>query len=66
MAKKALLTNNRVVVKSQLTQQSKRGFSSRTGSSFGKSIAFGCGAAAVTGLTYINYMGHQASMKATP
>lgn len=67
MAKRALLGNNsRALVRQQLSQQSKRGFSSSAGSTFGRSIAFGCGAAAVTGLTYINYMGHKAYMQATP
>lgn len=46
--------------------QSKRGFSTGTGSTFGRSLALGCGGVALTGLTYINYMGHRAAMKATP
>ena len=67
IAKRALLGQSfNQQIKSNFTQQSKRGFSSGAGVGFGKTLATGAIGVGAAGLAYINYMGHQARMNASP
>ena len=67
MVKGALLKNSlQSKVQKPLVQHGKRQFSNGTTLSTGNKLALGVGAASITGLTYLSYLGHKARVYAPP